>query len=65
MIKHSLSSLLMVHRTEKNATPWSKERLKSLLKDLEIETDEGRICIEEWYGIGTAFSRLFFREFEA
>ena len=47
LIKHSLSSLLMVHRTEKNATPWSKERLKSLLKDLEIETDEGRICIKE------------------
>ena len=28
-------------RTEKNATPWSKERIKTLLKDLEIETDEG------------------------
>lgn len=35
------------HWTEKNATPWSKERLKTLLKDLEIETDEGKVKITE------------------
>lgn len=36
-------SCVFDNRTEKNATPWSKERLKTLLKDLEIETDEGKI----------------------
>lgn len=35
------------HWTEKNATPWSKERLKTLLKDLEIETDEGKVKITD------------------
>jgi len=35
-------SCVSYNRTEKNATPWSKERLKTLLKDLEIETDQGR-----------------------
>ncbi|XP_020623589.1 activator of 90 kDa heat shock protein ATPase homolog 1-like [Orbicella faveolata] len=35
------------HWTEKNATPWSKERLKTLLKDLEIETDKGKVKITD------------------
>lgn len=35
------------HWTEKNATPWSKERLKTLLKDLEIETDQGKVKITD------------------
>ena len=30
------------NRTEKNASPWSKERLKELLKGLEMESDQGR-----------------------
>lgn len=35
------------HWTEKNATPWSKERLKTLLKGLEIETDKGKVKVTD------------------
>lgn len=35
------------HWTEKNATPWSKQRIKSLLKGLEIESDQGKITVTD------------------
>lgn len=47
LIKYLFFFLFMVYRIEKNVIFWFKERLKLFLKDLEIEIDEGRICIEE------------------
>lgn len=45
------------HWTEKNATPWSKERIKTLLKDLEIETDEGKVKVTDVINIdGEAYA---------
>lgn len=35
------------HWTEKNASPWSQERLKELFKDLPVKTDEADINITE------------------
>lgn len=35
------------HWTEKNAGPWSQERLKELFKDLPVKTDEADINITE------------------
>lgn len=35
------------HWTEKNATPWSKERLKTLLNGLEMETVKGKVKVTD------------------
>jgi activator of HSP90 ATPase len=35
------------HWTEKNATPWSKQRLRELLEGLEVETDVASCAIKE------------------
>lgn len=35
------------HWTEKNASPWSKERLKELLKGLEMESDQGKVTVTD------------------
>lgn len=36
----------MFHRVEKNATNWSKERIKELLAGLKVEHEKGRIVTE-------------------
>lgn len=35
------------HWTEKNASPWSQERIKELFKDLSVKSDEADINITE------------------
>ena len=37
----SLFSAFIFHRVEKNATNWSKEKLKELLKGLKVENEKG------------------------
>ncbi|KAI4458676.1 heat shock protein 90 hsp90 co-chaperone aha-1 [Holotrichia oblita] len=36
------------HWTERNASPWSQERIKELFKDVKIPSDEADILINEW-----------------
>lgn len=39
--------VLFLHRTERDATNWSSEKLKELLVGLNVENDEGKCEITE------------------
>ena len=39
-----MNSVILLSRTEKNATPWSKDKIKELLAGLKIENAESKFA---------------------
>ena len=72
MKPHILNTIyLVIYRSEKNATPWSKDSLKSLLESIEFDdgTITGRVKkLSKCEGEATANNRkaklIFFYEWE-